>query len=163
MFNIAYEVITQPVKRMALNYVESNYPSTRRPNDPAKMIQERVRQVGVANSLNDLAKVALVACVVAPIAEELIFRGAIPYGVTWITGSQELGILTSTALFALVHYTNNNNPLDIAFQLADCYFIYNPTRATGGLLASMAAHSFHNLSSLLPSFIAGLSQKIDKN
>ncbi len=159
MFNIAYEFITQPVKKIALNYVESNYPSTRRPNDPAKMIQERVRQVGVANALNDLAKVALVTCVVAPIAEELIFRGAIQYGATWITGSEELGLLTSTALFALVHYSNNKNPLDIAFQSADCYFIYNPTRATGGLLASIAAQSFHNLSRLLPVFIGGLSQK----
>lgn len=156
---VSYEVLTQPVKYLTLNYVEKNYPSVRRPDDPTKMIQKRIKQVGVANVLNDLAKVALVVCVAAPIAEELFFRGAIQYGATWITGSEGLGVWTSTALFALAHFFNHKNPLDVVYQIADCYFIFNPLRASGGLLASMAAHSFHNLTSLLPVFAEGFFSK----
>lgn len=158
---IKYEVVAQPVKRLTLNYVEKNYPSTRRPNDPVNVLQKRIKQVGVANVLNDLAKVALISSVAVPVVEELLFRGAIQYGATWITGSEELGVLTSTAIFALSHYFNNKNPLDVAFQLADCYFIYNPLRASGGLLASRAGHSFHNLTVTLPIYIEGFLSKTE--
>lgn len=153
MFNIAYEVITQPIKYLSLNYVESKYPSTNGYIDPFKMNQERIKVLGVANTLNVLAEAAFLTCVVAPVAEELIFRGAIQFGATWITGSEQLGILISTVLFAQDHCKTNKNPLAFVFPLADCYFIFNPARASGGLLASMAAHSFHNLSRILPFFI----------
>lgn len=153
MLNIAYEVITQPIKYLSLNYLESKYPSTNGSNDQFKIIQERIKILGVANTLNVIAEVAFMTCVVAPVVEELWFRGAIQFGATWITGSEKLGILTSTVLFAMGHYKTTKNPLAFVFQVADCYFIYNPARASGGLLTSMAAHSFHNLSRILPFFI----------
>lgn len=138
---IKYEAVSLPPKFAVLNFTEKNWPTTQREQFSDQELREHKKDMGI---------LFLVACVAGPIIEELVFRGAILGGVEWITGSETVGEIASTILFSLLHYKNRNNPVDVIFMLSDCHFVYNPLKASGGLIATIAAHSFHNFIQVVP-------------
>jgi membrane protease YdiL (CAAX protease family) len=156
MFNVAYTLVTNPVKMLAINCLDYYYPSTSHPFDS---IANEIEKSNFNRKIHLIGNAVLLICVAAPIGEELIFRGAIQFGATWITGSKQCGIVTATALFALSHYLNCNNPLDVVFTYADCHFLINPARASGGILGGIAAHSLHNLVCFAPYIMYELMRK----
>jgi membrane protease YdiL (CAAX protease family) len=86
----------------------------------------------------------LLGCVVAPIAEETIFRGYI-YGVLKrYMGAVAAGAI-SAAMFAAMHLSASSLPA--LFVLAVCFTL--AYEATGSLLVNIFMHSFFNLSMFL--------------
>lgn len=138
---LKYEALSLPSKYIALHLIEKNFPITRRQEFSNAFLKDHKDDVIIAG---------LVTCLVAPFFEELIFRGVIPLGIQWLTKSKNLGVISSTIIFSVGHAWNNNNPITVISQLADCYFLYNPLKESRGLTASMLAHSIHNLIALTP-------------
>jgi membrane protease YdiL (CAAX protease family) len=86
----------------------------------------------------------LLGCVVAPVAEETIFRGYI-YGVLKrYTGVLPAGVI-SAGLFAALHLSVSSLPA--LFVLALCFTL--AYEATGSLLVNILMHAFFNLSMFL--------------
>ena len=86
----------------------------------------------------------LMAGIVAPLAEETIFRGFI-YGVLKRYAGCVVGALISAGLFAAMHL--NLSSLPELFVLALCFTL--AYEATGSLLVNIFMHSIFNLSMLL--------------
>ena len=94
------------------------------------------------------------AVLLAPAYEELLFRRVL-FGRLWAAGRPWLGLLLSSAVFALVHEvpgTSHNGPAEI-LQLWLVYggmgvafaWVY---RKTGTLWAAFAAHGLNNATAL---------------
>jgi membrane protease YdiL (CAAX protease family) len=73
--------------------------------------------------------------VLAPICEELFFRGAI-FGSGWAAGQTSAGAWISAVLFAIVHLSPILAPFYVFFALVMCWLL----RKTRTLLAPMTAH-----------------------
>lgn len=103
---------------------------------PVEPIQELVfneRQPEV------LALTVVLACVIGPVAEELLFRGVL-YAVIRRRASALIAMLASGAMFALIH----TNILGfVPIMLLGCLLAYVYER-TGSLAGSLAVHMFHN-------------------
>lgn len=82
----------------------------------------------------------LLGAVIAPMAEEFIFRGYI-YGVLKRYLGMAAGILLNAALFAAIHF--NVTSLPALFLLAVCFTL--AYEATGSILVSMLMHAMFNL------------------
>ncbi|MGV8960070.1 MAG: CPBP family intramembrane glutamic endopeptidase [Stenotrophomonas sp.] len=104
----------------------------------------------------------LFAVLLAPAYEELLFRRVL-FGRLWAAGRPLLGMVLSSAAFALVHEipgTSGNGPLEI-LQL---WFIYGGMGAafawlyqrTGTLWAPVAAHAINNAIALGALFLFGV-------
>jgi membrane protease YdiL (CAAX protease family) len=95
---------------------------------------------------NILSRGALVflAVVVAPLAEEIIFRGYI-YGVMRRYGGKWVGMVLSSLIFALAHFHIPSIPGLFVLAVA-LVFVYEKT---GSLWATMAIHSAFNSLSIL--------------
>jgi membrane protease YdiL (CAAX protease family) len=89
-----------------------------------------------------LVMTMLLGIVLAPIAEEFIFRGYL-YGVFKRYLGISAALLLNSALFAAVHL--NLASLPALFVLAACFTI--AYEATGSLLVSMCMHALFNLAS----------------
>jgi membrane protease YdiL (CAAX protease family) len=86
----------------------------------------------------------LLGCVVAPVAEETIFRGYI-YGVLKrYTGGLTAGVI-SAGMFAAMHLSVSSLPA--LFVLALCFTL--AYEATGSLLVNILMHALFNLSMFL--------------
>ena len=100
-------------------------------------------------------QVLLFAVVVAPVYEELFFRRVL-FGRLWAAGKPWLGILLSSAVFALMHEVPGvgGNPLEATLLL---WVVYGGMGAafawvywkTGTLWAAIGAHALNNLVSCL--------------
>lgn len=101
--------------------------------------QEAVQVLRTATTLGDRVISGLATIVLAPIAEELLFRGIL---FTWIRqlGYERTALWFTSIFFAALHYNRATFvPLVLlAIILAKLY------ERTGNLLASIAAHSFFN-------------------
>ena len=104
----------------------------------------------------------LFATVLAPAYEELLFRRVL-FGRLWAAGRPWLGLLLSSAVFALVHEvpgTSHNGPAEI-LQLWLVYggmgvafaWVY---RKTGTLWAAFAAHGLNNATALAALLFFGM-------
>src|SRR3954454_25151929 len=100
------------------------------------------QELGARDSTANLVSVALLVCVLAPIAEELFFRGfmfgALQRPIGWIGAAVVTGIV-----FGLIHAGGTDAvflvPLAVlGFLLCWLY------RRTGSLLPGMAVHAFNN-------------------
>jgi membrane protease YdiL (CAAX protease family) len=89
--------------------------------------------------------------IVAPAAEETIFRGYI-YGVLKRYAGPAAAALINALLFAAMHL--NASSLPALFVLALCFTL--AYEATGSLLVNIFMHAFFNLSMLL--ILLGISQ-----
>lgn len=98
--------------------------------------------IGVSNNadLLSIAMTLFLGIVLAPVAEELIFRGYI-YGVFKRYLGMWLALLLNAALFAVVHL--NLASLPALFVLAACFTI--AYEITGSLLVNIFMHSLFNL------------------
>lgn len=86
----------------------------------------------------------VMGALVAPVAEELIFRGYI-YAISKRYLGIAAGILVNSTLFAAIHL--NQAALLPLFVLAVCFsLVYE---ATGSILVSMSMHSLFNLATFL--------------
>jgi uncharacterized protein len=112
-------------------------------NMPKAQQQELVKsflQASQHTNYRTLALTFFVGLVVAPMAEEFIFRGYI-YGVLKRYLGVTLGILLNAALFAAVHV--NVLTLPALFIFAVCLTI--AYEFTGSILVNMCMHSLFNL------------------
>lgn len=82
----------------------------------------------------------LLGAVIAPMAEEFIFRGYI-YGVLKRYLGMAAGLLLNAALFAAIHF--NVTSLPSLFLLAVCFTV--AYEMTGSILVSMCMHAMFNL------------------
>ncbi|UCH35351.1 MAG: CPBP family intramembrane metalloprotease [Armatimonadota bacterium] len=89
----------------------------------------------------------ILLCVVAPVAEETVFRGGL-YGGMRKRWSLPLAALLSSALFAAVHLNWASFVPVMALGVAFCV-IYE---RTGSLLPAMIAHAFFNLGTAIAIF-----------
>ena len=109
--------------------------------------QEIVQFFLAASARSDRWSVAIIVAmgaVVAPVAEELIFRGYI-HGTFKRYLGMSAGILVNSALFAAIHL--NRASLFPLFVLAVCFtLVYE---ATGSILVSMTMHSLFNMVTFL--------------
>ena len=100
-----------------------------------------------SNPVNDVIRVLLI-CAIAPVIEEIVFRGilfrklAVRYGNT-------LGILGSSLIFGLFHY----NVLGVGFTGMILCVLYSRTRS---LKASVLVHALNNSFALLLGFFVSL-------
>lgn len=105
--------------------------------------QQAVKAIGNATAWHEMAAFALATIVLAPLAEELLFRGIL-YPVIKRAGFPRLALWGSSALFALIHF-NVATALPLfafALLLAALYEV------TGNLVASFSAHSLFNVINL---------------
>jgi len=91
----------------------------------------------------------LFALVVAPIAEELLFRGVLMERLSSVYSAQ---IMISSALFGIYHVKNafRLSPFALFYQILYAAFVVGPLFAfikitTGSILFCIAAHSLNNL------------------
>ena len=109
--------------------------------------QEIVQFFLAASASSDrwsVATIVAMGAIVAPVAEELIFRGYIHGTIKRYLG-MSAGILVNSALFAAIHL--NSASLFPLFVLAVCFtLVYE---ATGSILVSMTMHSLFNLATFL--------------
>jgi membrane protease YdiL (CAAX protease family) len=91
----------------------------------------------------------LSACIAAPIAEELFYRGLLLRGLEKHLGLA-VAALISTAAFAIVHFYDLYGLTSVAIFGFSALVVY---RATGSLMTSIVLHSLYNLSITLPTWI----------
>jgi len=91
--------------------------------------------------------VFLAVAVLAPLSEEILFRGFVQSTIRQLTGRPWVGILITSALFALVHGQWNARPALFALAVI---LGYNYER-TGRLLPSIVIHTLFNAANLLMS------------
>ncbi len=89
------------------------------------------------------------ACLVAPVAEETLYRGVLFRGTANRLGVLPAALLSSF-LFALVHFYDIFGTTSVALLGFTCALAY---RATGSLAAAIAFHAFYNLTVTLPDWI----------
>jgi membrane protease YdiL (CAAX protease family) len=91
----------------------------------------------------------LSACIAAPIAEELFYRGLLLRGLEKRLGLA-VAAFVSTAAFALVHFYDLHGLISVAIFGFSALVVY---RATGSLMTSIALHSLYNLSITVPGWL----------
>ena len=107
--------------------------------DPPSAEDQLVLQEGVDLSIPEIFALVLGAALVAPIVEELVFRGLL-YRYLRARWSVTRAVLLSSAVFALVH---------LAFPLMPALFVLGVALALaaeryGSLYPSIALHALHN-------------------
>lgn len=96
------------------------------------------------NATHELILTGLLAVIVAPLAEEIIFRGYF-YGVLKRFIGLPWAMILTAALFAAVHL--NAAALPALFVLALCFTL--AYEVTGSLLVAIVMHALFNLTTLL--------------
>lgn len=102
--------------------------------------QQAVKAIGNATAWHEMAAFALATIVLAPLAEELLFRGIL-YPAVKHAGFPRLALWGTSALFALIHF-NLATALPLfafALLLATLYEV------TGNLFAPIATHMTFNV------------------
>lgn len=105
--------------------------------------QQSVRAIGNATAWHEIAAFAFATIVLAPLAEELLFRGVL-YPAVKRAGFPRLALWGTSALFALIHF-NLATALPLfafALLLATLY------EKSGNLAAPFATHSLFNAANL---------------
>ena len=104
--------------------------------------QSITKELGVSSSALLWAAAALLLTVMAPIAEEFLFRGFV-FPVIWRRFGLVAGALGSGILFGLLH--DGSSPVELLLPLAVLGFLLSFLRAlTGSLLPCFAVHSLNN-------------------
>ena len=103
-------------------------------------VQAAVEALKKSNLWYDRAALAVVAVALAPIAEELLFRGIL-YPAVKRGGFPRLALWGTSILFALIHM-NGPTFLPLLLFALTLVFLYE---WTGNLLAPLAAHALFNL------------------
>jgi membrane protease YdiL (CAAX protease family) len=144
---------------LALAFMAAAYPAIGGVNaltqillGPKAKLQEPVKYfLDASHKLNlpALVSMGVMAVIVAPVAEEFIFRGYL-YGVLKRNFGLIAGLLMNCALFAAVHL--NETSLPALFLLAVAFTI--SYEVTGSILVCMCMHGLFNLSSLVFTFYA---------
>jgi membrane protease YdiL (CAAX protease family) len=103
-----------------------------------------VDTTGIWKTVQDLPtwgriSIVLAGAVVAPLCEEIFFRGAC-FGTFTGAGHPRAGLWASAVLFALVHFHLSNTPAYIVFGL----ILATVYRRTNSILAPMLAHLINN-------------------
>jgi membrane protease YdiL (CAAX protease family) len=114
--------------------------------EPVKFFQEASQKSDSAA----LLLMGLTAVIIAPFAEEFIFRGYF-YGILKRRFGIFVGIALNAALFAAIHL--NESSLPALFVLAICFTI--AYEVTGSILVNMCMHGLFNLTSLILLLLAG--------
>ncbi len=117
---------------LAVNALFPNLPS------PTHPIQQEMLD---AHSLLNVGLVYLTAAVLAPMIEELTFRGMLFPALSRVLKSPTLGVLLSGLVFALMH--PQGPQLWGALMVIGCTACVT-TRLTGSLVPSMVMHALHN-------------------
>ena len=91
----------------------------------------------------------LSACVAAPVAEEMFYRGLLLRGLEKRFGFVVAAVCV-TGSFALVHYYDLYGFISVAIFGFSALAVY---RATGSLITSIVLHSLYNLSITLPMWL----------
>lgn len=89
----------------------------------------------------------LTTVIIAPVAEELLFRGVILRSSSKI--SQKFGIVFSSVVFGLMH----SNPNQAALGFCVGFFLAYFTIKTGSIITAMIAHSAVNLNASIPGIL----------
>jgi hypothetical protein len=99
---------------------------------------------------------AVLAVCIAPVAEEMLFRGII-YPTIKQSGFPRAAVWVTSVFFALVHF-NLLSLLPLALFSMVLIFLYEKT---GSLLAPIAAHSTFNLANFLFLVLSEHSQAVN--
>lgn len=113
-------------------------------------IVELFREAAAADDFSTLIVGALMAIVVAPVAEEFLFRGYF-YGTLRRFSGPLIGMLLTSALFAVVHV--NLLALPTLFALAICLTL--AYEWSGSLWVPMVMHMFFNMVTLVVTYLQG--------
>lgn len=89
------------------------------------------------------------ACIVAPIGEEVLYRGILFQGFANRFGPA-IAAATSALVFTIVHFYGLYGTLSVGILGVTLALVY---RATGSLTAAIALHAIHNLTVTLPDWI----------
>lgn len=99
-----------------------------------------------------VAAVLLSAGLLAPVSEELFFRGILQTGLGTATGSRAAGIIASSLLFGLVHFPQLDAMLPLCGMGIVLGLLYE---LTGLLWPCILAHALFNARTLLWLWLAG--------
>jgi len=102
--------------------------------------------LSVDQSLPTVLMIVFLACVLAPIFEEMVFRGAVVPSMAYLFGGPFMGIVAAGLLFAAVHPTGIPAwPALAIIGSSAAILVYQ----RGNLRAAMIFHACHNLSLLM--------------
>lgn len=107
-------------------------------------VQHAVQALDIAESVADKAYLGALAILLAPIAEELLFRGIL-YSIVKQSGFPRLALYGTSILFGAVHL-NMASFFPLAVMGIFLAILYEETK---NLLAPIVAHSFFNLANFL--------------
>lgn len=110
--------------------------------------QQSVLVISKATAWSELVTFAILTMILAPIAEELIFRGIL-YPAIKRTGFRRLAWIGSAFLFAAIHVNSSTMLPLFAFAL----LLIALYEFTGNLVASIAAHSLFNAVNLVALYL----------
>jgi len=96
-----------------------------------------------------LAFVIASACLLAPLTEEVIYRGVL-FRSLWGRWGTMPATLFAAALFAVIHFYDGYGLLSVAFLGVACSLLY---ASTGSLRACIALHILYNASIKLPEWL----------
>jgi membrane protease YdiL (CAAX protease family) len=96
-----------------------------------------------------LAFAVISACLLAPLVEEILYRGVLFPSFRNRLGALSAGIISS-AIFALLHFYDGFGLLSVGFFGLACAMLY---ASTGSLLACIALHLLYNSSIKLPEWL----------
>lgn len=86
------------------------------------------------------------SAVIGPVLEEIEFRGILQPFITAITGSSNIGILSSSICFGAIHVNNEHEYKNIQAVAAGATALwYGFLRNQFGMMAPIGAHIFHNM------------------
>ena len=89
------------------------------------------------------------ACLLAPLAEELLYRGVL-FRSFWSRLGVLPAALVSSAIFAVLHFYDGYGLLSVGFFGLACAFLY---ATTGSLGSCIALHMLYNSSIKLPEWL----------
>jgi membrane protease YdiL (CAAX protease family) len=112
--------------------------------DPTTDVQEIIKVFERSSSIGQRLPIILLAVVIAPVAEELAFRGYL-YGVMRRYFGALPALVFTGVLFAIVHL---NIPTLFPLFLLSCLFTVS-YEATGSLLVPMTMHALFNTLNLV--------------
>jgi hypothetical protein len=101
-------------------------------------------------SPSDLAKIALLACVIAPIWEEIFFRGLLFPAFTKAFGKPIYGALLSSFIFASIH---PQGLLGIPVLMTVALMLCGVTYQTKSLVSNIILHGLHNGATLIAAVV----------
>lgn len=145
---LLYNAITLPPKYALLAFEDRCFPPS---NANKRKHVSEIPTTELKEHKRDVLLATIVSCIGAPIIEECLFRGALPWLITSTTGiPEEISLIISGVAFSAMHYPNRNSVLDVMNTFVDSYFLYNPLKSSGGLMSSIIGHATHNLIQFLP-------------